>query len=113
MESEVPPTEPSEPTAPVAPIAPSPTAVETAHERHTREFTHSVEVLEDSVEHGLVRMLKLAVPAVLALIVAAVGSYLLGQHLRDRSEQRRVDRAIRKARAEVTRRARAALADAS
>ena len=31
---------------------------ETAHEQHTRELEHSLEVLEETVEHGFVRVLK-------------------------------------------------------
>ena len=114
MEPEVPPTESTESTESIAPVTPAPpTPPESVEERHTREFTHSVEALEDTVEHGLVRVLKLAVPALLAVIAAAVGSYLLGQYLRDRSERRRVARAIRRARTERTRWGRAVRAEAA
>ena len=107
MESETPPTDPREP------VAPAPSAPESAHERHTREFTHSVGALEDTVEHGLVRTLKLAVPVLLGIIAAAIGSYLLGQYLRDRSEQRRVAREIQRSRSARRRRRRAVLIEAS
>ena len=72
---------------------------ETAHERHTRELEHSIEVLEDTVEHGVVRALKLAVPIFMAVVLAAVGAYVLGGYLRDRAEARHVERAMRRARA--------------
>jgi len=76
-------------------IAPAP---ETAHERHTRELEHSLEVLEDTVEHGFVRVLKLAVPIFIGVVLAAVGAFVLGNRLRDRAEARDIERAMRRAR---------------
>jgi hypothetical protein len=73
-------------------------APETAHERHTRELEHSLEVLEDTVEHGFVRALKLAVPIFIGVVLAAVGAYVLGNRLRDRAEARQIERAVRRAR---------------
>jgi hypothetical protein len=101
MESDVPPTEPH------APVDPVPAAPESAHERHTREFNQSVGTLEDTVEHGLVRMLKLAIPILMGVVLAAIGMYILGNRLRDRAERRRVARAVRRARSPKGRRARA------
>lgn len=101
MESEVPPTDS---TAPVAP-APAPSASESTEDRHTREFNQSLGTLEDTVEHWLVRVVKIAVPMVIGVFVAAVGMYILGNRLRDRAERRRVARAIRRARAPRGRRA--------
>jgi hypothetical protein len=91
MESEVPSTQP---TAPVA----APSAPESAHDRHTREFEQSVGRLEGTVEHWLVRVLKIAIPVILGVFLAAVGTYVLGNRMRDRAERRRVARAIRRAR---------------
>ena len=79
---------------------------ETAHERHTRELEHSLEVLEETVEHGFVRVLKLAVPIFIGVVLAAVGTYVLGNRLRDRAEARHIERELRRARA--SRRARRA-----
>jgi hypothetical protein len=73
-------------------------APETAHERHTRELEHSLEVLEDTVEHGFVRVLKLAVPIFIGVVLAAVGAFVLGNRLRDRAEARDIERAMRRAR---------------
>lgn len=70
---------------------------ESAHDRHTREFEHSLETLEGTVEHGIGRILKVAIPAVVAFVLAAVGLYILGGKTRDRSEARRVARAMRRA----------------
>lgn len=102
--SETPPEEPTaEAPLPESPIDamttdPVPAPVrESAHDRHTREFEHSLEVLEDTVEHGLGRVLKVAVPALVAFVLAAVGLYILGGKTRDRSEARRVARAMRRA----------------
>ena len=102
--SETPPEEPTaEAPLPESPIDamttdPVPAPVrESAHDRHTREFEHSLEVLEDTVEHGLGRVLKIAVPALVAFVLAAVGLYILGGKTRDRSEARRVARAMRRA----------------
>jgi hypothetical protein len=81
-------------------------APETAHERHTRELEHSLEALEDTVEHSVVRTLKLAVPIFIAVVLAAVGAFVLGNRMRDRAEARRVERALRHARS--SRRARRA-----
>jgi hypothetical protein len=80
-----------------APPAP-PDAAESAHDRHARELEHSVEVLEDTVEHWLVRALKIAVPLVLGVFLAAVGSYILGNRMRDRAERRRIARVNRRTR---------------
>ena len=77
----------------------TPPAPESAHDRHTRELEHSLEVLENTVEHGFVRTLKLAVPIFMALVLAAVGAYVLGNRLRDRAEARHIERATRRARA--------------
>jgi hypothetical protein len=74
----------------------SPPAPESAHDRHTRELEHSLEVLEETVEHGFVRTLKLAVPIFVGVVLAAVGTYVLGNYLRDRAEARRVERAMRR-----------------
>jgi hypothetical protein len=63
-----------------------------------REFNQSVDTLEGTVEHWLVRMVKIAVPLVIGVFVAAIGMYILGNRLRDRAERRRVARAIRRAR---------------
>lgn len=102
--SETPPEEPTaEAPLPESPIDamttdPVPAPVrESAHDRHTREFEHSLEVLEDTVEHGLGRVLKIAVPALVAFVLAAVGLYILGGKTRDRSEARRVARTMRRA----------------
>lgn len=92
MDTEIPPGDSS------APIEPTPPPPESAHDRHTREFEHSVEVLEDTVEHAVVRALKLAVPMVIGVFLAAVGMYVLGGRLRDRAERKRVARAMRRAR---------------
>lgn len=70
---------------------------ESAHDRHTREFEHSLEVLEDTVDHGVGRILKVAIPAFVAFVLAGVGLYILGGKSRDRSEARRVARAMRRA----------------
>lgn len=70
---------------------------ESAHDRHTREFEHSLEALEETVEHGLGRILRVAIPAAVAFVLAAVGLYVLGGKTRDRSEARRVARAMRRA----------------
>lgn len=87
--------------APVPEPAPAPAPVsahrETAHERHTRELEQSLEVLEETVERRLVRFLKVAVPLLVAFLLAAAGLYVLGGKLRDRSEARRVARAMRRA----------------
>jgi hypothetical protein len=72
-------------------------AHESAHDRHTRELEQSLEVLEDTVEHGLLRALKVVVPLVVAFLLTAIGLYVLGGKLRDRSEARRVARAMRRA----------------
>jgi len=94
----VPPVTEAAPVA-AAPPAPAPESAhrETAHERHTRELEQSLEVLEDTVEHGLVRVAKVAVPLLLAFVASAVGLYILGGKMRDRSEARRVARAMRRA----------------
>lgn len=104
MESETPSEEPTaEVTLPESPVEalraePAPEPVrESAHDRHTREFEHSLEVLEDTVEHGVGRILKVAIPAVVLFVLAAVGLYILGGKTRDRSEARRVARAMRRA----------------
>jgi hypothetical protein len=60
----------------------------------------SFEALEQNVEHGLVRMLKIAVPLLAAVILAAVGSYLLGSYFKDRAERKRVARQMKVVRAE-------------
>jgi hypothetical protein len=99
MESDVPPTEP------VTPIAPTPPVPESAHDRHMRELEQSVDKLEVTVEHWFVRVLKIAIPAVVGLTLAALASYRLGDYLRDRSEQKSVDRAIRRERSKRGRRA--------
>lgn len=104
MESDVPPTEPATPIAPTPPAPPAP-PVESAHDRHTREFEQSVDRLEHTVEHWFVRVLKFAIPAVVGLTLAALASYRLGDYLRDRSEQKSVDRAIRRERSKRGRRA--------
>jgi hypothetical protein len=88
---------PAPAVTPAADPAPEPVHRETAHERHTREFEQSLEVLEDSVEHGLVRVAKVAVPLLVAFVASAVGLYILGGKMRDRSEARRVARAMRRA----------------
>ena len=92
MESELPPTAPNEATTPGAP------PVESLHDRHLHEMESSFEALEQNVEHGLVRMLKIAVPAVGAVILAAVGSYMLGAFFKDRAERILGRRAGRRAR---------------
>lgn len=100
---ETPPEPPTEAPLPESPVdamttEPVPAPVrESAHDRHTREFEHSLEVLEDTVEHGLGRVLKVAIPALVAFVLAAVGLYILGGKTRDRSEARRVARAMRRA----------------
>jgi hypothetical protein len=100
MESEVPPTDAEVPAA----AAPAPP--ESAHDRHLREMESSFEALEDTVEHGLVRVVKIAVPAVVGLLVAVVGVYTLGGYLRDRAERKRVARAMLIVEAERIRRRR-------
>jgi hypothetical protein len=102
-----PPAAADEPTAEVARPGPGLAAAraepvpapvrETAHDRHTREFEQSLEVLEETVEHGLVKVLKIAVPLTVAFVLTAVGLYILGGKMRDRSEARRVARAMRRA----------------
>ena len=61
-------------------------------------FEHSLEVLEDTVEHGVVRTIKLAVPIFIGVVLAAVGAFVLGNRLRDRAEARDIERAMRRAR---------------
>lgn len=102
MESDVPPTDSN------APVEPAPVTHASAQDRHTREFNQSLDKLEDTVEHGAVRLLKIAIPMMIGLIIAVVAVYKLGGHLRDRAEQKRIARAIRRARSPRGRRARAA-----
>jgi len=71
---------------------------ETAEERHLRQLEHSVGELGDTVEHWLVRFLRIAVPIVLAVLAAMIGVYVLGNRMRDRAERRRIARATRRAR---------------
>ena len=102
MEPDTPADEPTAevavPESPVAAPTADPAPVhESAHDRHTREFEHSLEVLEETVEHGLVRVLKIAIPLVIAFVLSAIGLYILGGKMRDRSEARRVARAMRRA----------------
>ena len=72
----------------------SPTPPESAHDRHLREMEESFEALEGTVEHWLVRVLKIAVPVFGAVLLAVVGAYTLGGFLRDRAERKRVARAM-------------------
>jgi hypothetical protein len=74
------------------------TVPESAEARHTRELERSVGELGDTVEHAIVRMLKIAVPIVLGVFAAMIGAYVLGNRLRDRAEARRIARATRRAR---------------
>jgi hypothetical protein len=103
MDSDIPPTRTTVPTEPAPPTP------ESAEDRHMREFNQSLGTLEDTVEHWLVRVLKIAIPLLVGVAAAAVGMYALGQFLRDRAEQKRVARAIRRARSPRGRRARAEL----
>ena len=66
----------------------------------------SFEALEGTVEHWLVRTLKIALPALAGLLVAVVGVYTLGGFLRDRAERKRVARAMLIVEAERIRRRR-------
>jgi hypothetical protein len=77
------------------PGEPAPALVETAEDRHRREMEVSFERLEETVEHGFVRVVKMAVPALIGLILAAVGVYVLGASLRDRAERRRLARQMK------------------
>ena len=108
MEPEVPPVDPTAPLAPEpvapAPVAAAPPVPETAEARHTRELEQSFERLEHTVESRLVRALKVAIPVLVGVVVAAVAVYKLGNVLRDRAERRRVARAIRHARSRRGRR---------
>jgi hypothetical protein len=69
-------------------------------DRHRREMEQSFERLETTAGHGLARLLKLAVLAFVGLILAAIGSYVLGSYLRDRSDRRRVARQMKVVRTE-------------
>jgi hypothetical protein len=94
MESEVPPTDA------LLPGEPAPAPIPSEHDQHLREMEQSFEVLEKTVAHRLVRLVKIAVPAFIGVILAAVGSYLLGGYLRDRAERKRIARQMKIVRAE-------------
>jgi len=79
---------------------PGTVAVETAHDRHLREMEASFETLEQTVAQRVTRVVKIAVPVFIGLILAAVGSYLLGGYLRDRAEAKRIAKQMKIVRAE-------------
>ena len=81
------------PTDSKVPPEPAPPASESAQDRHRREMEASFEALEVTVEHGFVRVLKIAVLVVVGVMFAGVGTYVLGGYLRDRGEQQRIARA--------------------